>query len=160
GAAARERSHHRLADNLAAHPSAAPQTVEPDCRTLSLPHGLERPKATSRTSPTMWLLSGFVALSMLGSFTMLAYQSIANMERTLGSVQVRDDRPANAPRQQRARLQRLPAAPGSVLSSGVLQGAAFTATLLLVAALLIAVASRDIARPEWDLEWLITLPLP
>jgi len=51
-------------------------------------------------------------------------------------------------------------APGSVLSLGVLKGATLEATLLFLAALLIALASREIARPEWDLEWLVTLPLP
>jgi membrane protease YdiL (CAAX protease family) len=55
-----------------------------------------------------------------------------------------------------------PAAPatGSVLSQGVLRGATLEATLLLLAALFLTLASKEITRPEWDLEWLVTLPLP
>ena len=49
---------------------------------------------------------------------------------------------------------------GSVLPPGVLHGATLETTLLLLAALLITLASREITRPEWDLEWLVTLPLP
>jgi ABC-2 type transport system permease protein len=126
-------------------------------------------KATSRTSPVMGLLTGFVALSMLAIATQYSYQGIANMEVALGSVAVQDTRerrdlrtPGRATERQQAspKLQRLPAAPGSVLSPGVFQGATFIVTLLLIVALLMTVGSRDIARPEWDLEWLITLPIP
>lgn len=51
-------------------------------------------------------------------------------------------------------------APGSVLPLGVMKGATFAATLLLLAALFTSLASRDMTRGEWDLEWLVTLPLP
>jgi hypothetical protein len=51
-------------------------------------------------------------------------------------------------------------APGTVLAPGVLHGAAIEVMLLGLAALFTALASREIARPEWDLEWLVTLPLP
>jgi hypothetical protein len=51
-------------------------------------------------------------------------------------------------------------APGTVLAPGVLHGAALEVMLLGLAALFTALASREIARPEWDLEWLVTLPLP
>jgi membrane protease YdiL (CAAX protease family) len=124
-------------------------------------------RAASRTSPTLWLLTAFVGLSMLFSFTNLAYQTIANMEKTLGSVEVQHPDPSAGARKDtadsersRPKLRRLPAAPGSVLPPGVLQGAAFETALLLITALLIALASRELTRPEWDLEWLVTLPLP
>ena len=127
-------------------------------------------KAASRTSPAVWLLNIFVALYMLGIFTVVAYRSLANLEEALGSVQVHDvgrdaqdaRNRAGTPERERATpgSQRLPPAPDIVLSHGVLQGATFLATLLLVTCLLFTVANRDIIRPEWDLEWLITLPLP
>ena len=44
--------------------------------------------ATGRKASAGWLLTAFVMLAMLGSFTNLAYQSVANMEKVLGSVQV------------------------------------------------------------------------
>jgi hypothetical protein len=125
-------------------------------------------KAASRKSPTMWLVSAFVAMTMLGSFTVMAHLTIANMERVLGSVQVRradsnapnvDVRASTSKRSQPS-LRPIPPAPGSVLSPGVLQGVTLEATLFLILALVAAVASRELTRPEWDLEWLITLPLP
>jgi ABC-2 type transport system permease protein len=121
-------------------------------------------KAASRASPTMWLVGVFVALMMLGGATHLAYQGMANIEKVLGSVQTGAAGPAGDARnhttqQPRPSLRLLPPAPGSVVPPGVLQGVTFAATLLLIMALLVAVAGRDIARPDWDLEWLVTLPL-
>jgi len=123
-------------------------------------------KAASRTSPIAWVLSGLVGLAMLGSATSLSHQVISSLEKTLGSVQVRADSPAPAgkgasvPGKRRPVLRPLPPEPGSVVPSGVLNGAVLEASLLLVAALLISLASREFARPEWDLEWLASLPLP
>jgi membrane protease YdiL (CAAX protease family) len=67
---------------------------------------------------------------------------------------------ASTSKRSQPSLRRVPPAPGSVLAPGVLQGATLEATLFLVLALLAAVAGRELTRPEWDLEWLITLPLP
>jgi membrane protease YdiL (CAAX protease family) len=47
-----------------------------------------------------------------------------------------------------------------VLSGPVLRAVGFEATLILLTVLSIMLAGRDFARPEWDLEWLATLPLP
>ncbi|MFL6970565.1 MAG: CPBP family intramembrane glutamic endopeptidase [Xanthobacteraceae bacterium] len=116
-------------------------------------------KATSRTSPTMWLISALVVLVMLGSFTHLASQCMNNMQDVLGSVHVgnNDDAPVPA---GRSSLRSLPPESGSALSSGVFKGATLEVMLLLVTALLLSLAGREIARPDWDLEWLATLPLP
>jgi ABC-2 type transport system permease protein len=133
-----------------------------------LGHAMARrtgPKAAGRSSPLRWLLSALVAVLMLVSFTNLAYRSMVNMQKELGTVLVRatsaPDRGA-ASQDQRAQflMRRAAAAPGSVLAPGVLQGARLAVSVLLLAALLIALASREIARPEWDLEWLATLPMP
>ena len=123
-------------------------------------------KAVSRKSPTAGLLSALLAVTMLASFTFLAYQGIRNIESALGSVQMQRTAPvagnratrpqSNAPSVPRHRA----AAPGSVLSDPVLHAVAFEATLILVTVLSIMLAGRDFARPEWDLEWLATLPLP
>ena len=51
-------------------------------------------------------------------------------------------------------------APGTVLAPGVLHGAAIEVMLLGLATLFVVLASREIVQPEWDLEWLVTLPLP
>jgi ABC-2 type transport system permease protein len=50
--------------------------------------------------------------------------------------------------------------PGNVLAPDVIKGAILETTLLLLAALFATLAGREIAQPEWDLEWLATLPVP
>jgi membrane protease YdiL (CAAX protease family) len=126
-------------------------------------------KATSRISPTTGVITALVVLSMLFTSTNLAVRCLANMEDVLGSVHLqteeralpRGDRGDHlAQRDSQASPHRLSPASGGTLADGVFQGAVLEATLLLVAVLLLTAASREIARPEWDLEWLVTLPLP
>ena len=122
-------------------------------------------KTASRRSPTTWLVTAFVGLAMVGSFANLASQGISNFELVLGTVPVNAANPGGGETMRQTRvpghpnLQWVPPAPGSVLSAGVQQGVTLAATLLLIVALLITMANREIARPEWDLEWLVTLPL-
>jgi ABC-2 type transport system permease protein len=127
-------------------------------------------KASARASPIGGVFGVLVALAMLYGFTMMAYQSIANIERALGSAQVENavrtdsgvtSRVDTAGRaRSELSLPRAPRAPGSVLAARVLQGVTLEATLILATVLLGAIASRELVRPEWDLEWLVTLPLP
>jgi ABC-2 type transport system permease protein len=58
-----------------------------------------------------------------------------------------------------AKRVRLPAQPGYVLSAGVLQACGLEAIILLVATLLMSLASREFSTPDWDLEWLATFPV-
>jgi ABC-2 type transport system permease protein len=46
------------------------------------------------------------------------------------------------------------------MEARVLRGVTVVATLVLLAVLLGAIASQDLTKAEWDLEWLVTLPLP
>ncbi len=64
------------------------------------------------------------------------------------------------PEDARPLRQRAASAPGSTLPPGMLSAATLETSLLLLTALLVTLAGREIARPEWDLEWLATLPLP
>ncbi len=57
-------------------------------------------------------------------------------------------------------VQQIAPPSGAVLASGVIKGAMLAAALLVLVVLFVPLASRDIAQPEWDLEWLSTLPLP
>jgi ABC-2 type transport system permease protein len=117
-------------------------------------------KAATRTSPARALLTALVTLAMLGSFANLARQSMINMENVLGSQTVRSTG-SPGPRDRGVSVrQPIPPLPGTALAPGVMRGATLAVSLLALAALLIALAAREIARPEWDLEWLATLPLP
>lgn len=44
-------------------------------------------------------------------------------------------------------------------SDGLAVGAAFLLLVLFTSSLLVNIASGELAKPEWDLEWLITLPV-
>ena len=50
-------------------------------------------------------------------------------------------------------------APGFAWPAGVIRGATFLASMAILAALFLTLASREIVRAEWELEWLVTLPL-
>jgi len=68
-------------------------------------------------------------------------------------------RPTGAVSPQKRRMP-LPAAPGYALPWEVLQGSLLEACVLLLASLLMSLANREIAQPDWDVEWLVTFPVP
>ncbi|MGO8955587.1 MAG: lysostaphin resistance A-like protein [Rhodomicrobium sp.] len=141
--------------------------------------------ATSGKSKNSWLLGGLIALSMVSVFTNIAYQAVSNIRETAGTVRllstampkaVRAKKPpptaapkaalaaktqiAAAPRPYSTRRMALPAADGFALPPKVLRTLTLEALLFLVAITLVAIASGELTRPDWDLEWLATLPVP
>jgi membrane protease YdiL (CAAX protease family) len=44
-------------------------------------------------------------------------------------------------------------------SSGLMVGVVFLVLLMWISSLLVTLASGELAKPDWDLEWLITLPI-
>jgi ABC-2 type transport system permease protein len=117
-------------------------------------------KAAARTSPARALLTALVTLAMLVSFANLARQSMINMENVLGSQTVRSTGSLGQRDRSVSARRPIPPLPGTALAPGVMRGATLAVSLLALAALLVALAGREIARPEWDLEWLATLLLP
>jgi hypothetical protein len=135
--------------------------------------GAGKRAGTGRKARGGWLIGGLVGVGMLIGVGNIAYQSIDNMERTARQAEIGDavrraepaPRPPGAAAGRQAVQPARPAArvapaPGSVWTPGVLRGATFLASMAILAALFITLASREILRPEWELEWLITLPLP
>jgi hypothetical protein len=110
-----------------------------------------------------WLLAGVVGISMMFTVANLASQGLANMQRVLGSVEAAGPgakAPAEAsPTSQKAPRVALPAAEGNTLPAGVVQAVALELLILLVAAFLLSLGSGDLAKPDWDIEWLVTLPV-
>jgi len=130
--------------------------------------------ATPGKAKLGWLVGSLAGLFMLWAFTSIAHQAVSNMKRELGSAptlatsnQAADsassadghDPTRDAKRYRKAERMPLPEAPGRFLSPGVLHGATLEACFLLLAALLVALGSRELAQPDWDLEWLVTLPM-
>jgi hypothetical protein len=104
--------------------------------------GRGRP-ATAAKKRNRWVVSAFVALSMLFLYGNIARQSIVNLHRAL-------DHPVGDFRF---------AAPSGVLSDAMTRGLSMEWTLLLVVAILGALATRELSQADWDLEWLVTLPM-
>ena len=146
--------------------------------------GGKKRTGTGRKARGGWLVGALVGIAMLFGVGNLAHQSVDNMERAARrteSVQAaRSAAPAPRPPDrnagqsgqgagttrtpqvappQRAALPRVAPAPGSVWTPGVLRGATFLASMAMLAALFITLASREILRSEWELEWLVALPL-
>ncbi|WP_035372918.1 CPBP family intramembrane glutamic endopeptidase [Pseudoduganella violaceinigra] len=114
--------------------------------------------ATPGKKKARWLLSGTLTAFMLFAFLNTASTSLLNMQCRLptGSQCTAADSD-RAPRaaMSRARVE-LQAAPFHPV---LMQAAAMQAVLLFAIAILLPLGSSELAQPDWDLEWLVTLPL-
>ena len=99
--------------------------------------------ATPGKKRNRWVVSGaVVSLFMLFIYGNITRQSIINLHRALD--------PADG-----ARF----APPHGVLSDALIRGLSMEFSLLFVVTVVAALAARELAQPDWDLEWLVTLPL-
>jgi ABC-2 type transport system permease protein len=89
-----------------------------------------------------WVVSGVVAIFMLFAYGNIARQSIINLHRAL-------DPGAHS------RF----ATPTGPLSDALMRGLTMEWSLLLIAVILLSLAARELSQSDWDLEWLVTLPL-
>jgi membrane protease YdiL (CAAX protease family) len=102
----------------------------------------------------------FLAAIFLFSYAQLADQAMRNLQHVLGSS---PEPPAGLiVGEHRNPEVRYPIAPeaGETFSDPVRRGAGMLLTLLFGASLLVSLANKEIAAPEWDMEWLVTLPIP
>jgi membrane protease YdiL (CAAX protease family) len=90
-----------------------------------------------------WAVSAFVILMMSFVYGNLARQSIVSMHNFL-----------DHPHRRMGILL-----PSGVLSEALLRGVAMELSLLMVAAVFGTLATRELSHSDWDLEWLVTLPV-
>ncbi|QGZ41263.1 hypothetical protein IP92_00183 [Pseudoduganella flava] len=111
--------------------------------------------ATAGKRRGRWIVSLVVAVLMTLAFTHMSHQILVNLQCELtpatacGAQVGIDDRE----RVVGAELLEAPFSPE--LTAGV----TMELTLLWLVALLVPLASRELAQPDWDLEWLVTLPV-
>jgi ABC-2 type transport system permease protein len=122
-----------------------------------------------------WLLGGLIGLSMLfGAFNISA-QALLNMQRVLGVApapaaktydwKAEQSRPDVSKAYDWKAEQLRPDAAArdrsevGGLAAGVLQAVALEIVILLLATLFLSLGAGDLAKPDWDLEWLVTLPV-
>jgi ABC-2 type transport system permease protein len=118
----------------------------------------EKRAATPGKAKLGWLLAGLVGLSMVFGAVNLSVQAVSNLQQALGFVQVEV---VSGQAQEARPMVRAPLLPaeGSVLAAAVLQGMALLVALLVLVVLLFALGTGELARPDWDMEWLATLPV-
>jgi membrane protease YdiL (CAAX protease family) len=103
------------------------------------PHAPQR-AGTAPKSRNSWLLAAFVGIYL----PVVAFQ---NAGRVL-TVIIEHEKDAGA------------ALAADLLSVAAIRVVSLEAAVVMLGALLLALANREVATPEWDLEWLVTLPLP
>ncbi len=104
---------------------------------------LRRGKARTGTAPKSKLgaiLTIVVTVLMLANFVNLAHQSVLNLYAHTAAVKV-------------AHLQ-----PGA-FSPEFMGGLSLVLLLLAAVGVMSDVGARELAQPEWDMEWLVTLPI-
>jgi ABC-2 type transport system permease protein len=99
-------------------------------------------QATAGKKRNRWVVSAVVGFFMLFAYGNIARQSIVNLRRALDPI-------------DGSRF----ATPSGPLSEAMTRGLAMEWSLLFVVAILGALATRELSQPDWDLEWLVTLPM-
>jgi len=121
------------------------------------------------------MAGAFFIFIMLFNFTNSSFRTMSNMQDVLGSSEIgfhvaetdepqlrcgRTERWKHWKDKKEVNCEKLPTEVNSTLSSRVKKGAILEITFLLLTVLLMTIASKELSAPEWDLEWLITLPMP
>jgi membrane protease YdiL (CAAX protease family) len=116
----------------------------------------DRRTGTEKKKRTGWLISGLILLALASTAVNVAREAVLNLHAGLDEVRVVQPTPAGE--SERARRAARPL-PGPHFSAALERGLAMELSLLFLAGLFGALGSRELARPDWDMEWLATLPL-
>jgi ABC-2 type transport system permease protein len=112
--------------------------------------------ATSRKKGSGWLVTSLVALGMLLSFGNLARQGILNLHQRIDSAVTEQSVAQHAHPPMPWRSSALQAGP---FSEPLTRALAMGLSLLFGAATLLSLGTSELTQPDWDLEWLFTLPV-
>ncbi|HEY8907887.1 MAG TPA: CPBP family intramembrane glutamate endopeptidase, partial [Rhodoferax sp.] len=113
---------------------------------------------TAKKSKTGPILGFFVALAMLFVFGNMAQQSVRNLHGFVDVAQV--DRPSvEAQASDHPSQRQLPAMAPGEFSPGLAGAVTGLLILLLLVAIFADLGARELTKQEWDMEWLITLPI-
>jgi ABC-2 type transport system permease protein len=99
-------------------------------------------QATEGKRRNRWVISAIVGAFMLFAYGNIARQSFINLHYALDHL---------------GRVRNI--APSGAFSDAMIRGLSMEFSLLLTVAFLGALASRELSQPDWDLEWLATLPI-
>jgi ABC-2 type transport system permease protein len=99
-------------------------------------------QATAGKRRNRWVVSAVVGVFMLGIYGNIARQSFINLHNVLDHL---------------GRVRNV--APSGAFSDALIRGLSMEFSMLVCVAFLGALASRELSQPDWDLEWLVTLPI-
>ena len=99
-----------------------------------------------------WLIGVLLVAPMLFSFGSIARNSVLNLHCQLDAVAA-----CALPDAMPVVIAQMMSAP---FSTALLAGLTFQLCLMWTVSVLVPLGSGDLARPDWDLEWLVTLPSP
>lgn len=99
-----------------------------------------------------WLVTAFVAIAMVFTTGNLSRVGILNLHGTLDAVSTVGGIPDYTAVRRAYTLD-----PGA-FSDRLTHGLTMELSLLFCVAVLMTVGGRELAQPDWDLEWLVTLP--
>ncbi|KQV47179.1 hypothetical protein ASC95_23600 [Pelomonas sp. Root1217] len=134
-----------------------------------LSFGRSKKTAQGRTGTAKKALTGpilglVMALFMMLTFGNMAFQSLVNLHDRVDGEQPRLE--ASAPRAEAGdetteagQKHRGKALERGAFSPQLLQATTGLATLLLLVTIFNEIGARELAKPEWDMEWLVTLPI-
>jgi ABC-2 type transport system permease protein len=106
--------------------------------------------ATPQKKRSRWLVTAFVGLAMLASFGSIASIGILNLHRELDG----------AGTLSRAFVGGTTNDFPGVFSDALTRGLTMQLSLLFCVTVLMSLGTKELAQPDWDLEWLVTLPSP
>ncbi|HJU99194.1 MAG TPA: type II CAAX endopeptidase family protein [Burkholderiaceae bacterium] len=112
--------------------------------------------ATPGKRRNAWLLAVFIAVMAGFSFTQLARNAVLNLHCHIDAACAASDGHGTASIALEQGVAGLAAAPFSPHLTSALT---MMLTLLLLVSVLMALGSRELAQADWDLEWLVTLPV-
>jgi membrane protease YdiL (CAAX protease family) len=113
---------------------------------------------TAKKSKAGPIVGIFVTLVMLFGFGSMAQQSVRNLHGFVDVPQVY--RQSDEPQASNHHSQvRLPAMDPGQFSPGLVGAVTGLLILLLLVSIFVDLGARELAKPEWDMEWLVTLPI-
>ncbi|MCE3263352.1 MAG: family intrarane metalloprotease protein [Pseudoduganella sp.] len=135
-------------------------------RLLNIAHGLRLRKgraasgrhATPAKKGARWVVGAVLSAFMLFAFLNTASTALLNMQCRLptGSQCLAADADAAPRLAMRAARSELQAGPFHPV---LMQAVVMQASLLFAIAFLLPLGNKELAKPDWDLEWLVTLPM-
>jgi len=114
--------------------------------------------ATPGKRSNVWILTLVMALLMSFSFTVMSNNVMLNMQCHLDPASTCHyvDKDGDAQIRMEAAAKELGAAP---FAAPLMHGLTMEVAILFCLAVLMPLGSKEMAQPDWDLEWLVTMPV-